>query len=129
MTVYCTKTLNFLILELLPFVIFILNFCVEHMSVTTKISAWNFTGRYPLMRGSILHKKHNPPLPNFLVIAVCFLYLTYGLVHIHLSLNFFTSHKSTKPMHLLVNTMFQERQLLKNRFCKSNFTATVNIFG
>jgi len=30
------KKPNFLILELLPFVIFILKFYVEHMSVTTK---------------------------------------------------------------------------------------------
>ena len=45
------------------------------------------------MSGSVLHKNHNPPLPNFRVIdlclffilkviALCFLYLKYGLLYV-----------------------------------------------
>jgi len=34
------------------------------------------------MSGSVLHNNHNHPFPNFRVIALCILYLKYGLVHI-----------------------------------------------
>ena len=33
------------------------------------------------MSGNVLHKNHNTPLPNFRVIALCFVYLECGLLY------------------------------------------------
>ena len=80
MEVHCTRTITlyFLILELLPLVVFFIpKFCVEYISVTTctndiSNSAWNFIGSWTLMSGSILQKNHNHPLPYFRLTALCF---------------------------------------------------------
>jgi len=78
--VHCT---NFRVIALCYF---LLKFCVKHISVTTKDTAWYFIGRYTFMSGSVLHKNHFS--------ALCFCY-TWNVVYCTLHIN--EIHNSHTP--------------------------------
>jgi len=67
-----------------------LNFVSGHLKLVGAISqrllqiwTWNFRGVYISLRRSALHKNHNPPLPNFKVIALWgFFLLKFCVEHI-----------------------------------------------